>query len=117
MLIRRQSRHSDRQKKYSRALLVCAAASALFLARNSAPKFSDASSVHAVEAGSHHDQRPRFENRRLDTTGLPCCPANDMLVVSPPAETHGHLTLATTSLFSFPDKGAHYNRPPPVFFL
>jgi hypothetical protein len=117
VLIGQQSRQSDRQKKYARALLVCAAASALFLARNSAPKFSDASSVHAVEAGSHHDQRPRFENRHLDANGLPYCPTNTVLVVSPPAETRGHLTLATTSLFSFLNKGAHYNRPPPVFFL
>jgi hypothetical protein len=101
-------RSNDRRRKYVRALVLCAAASALLLARNSSPQFSDPSSVHAVTANAHHDQRPRFDN-----SGFNYCPPNAAFLLSPPTELHAHLSLATVHAFSFHTKGAHYNRPPP----
>jgi hypothetical protein len=102
-------RGSDQRRKYVRAVVVCAAAWALLLARNTSPQFPDTTSVHAITADAHHDQRPRFDN-----SGTTCCSMNAAFVLSPPAEMHSHLTLATVLLFSFPTKGAHYNRPPPI---
>jgi hypothetical protein len=104
-------RSSDRSRRFPRALVICAAASALLLARNSSPQFRDTSSIHTVRADAHHDQRPRF-----DDIGSRYCAANTTFVLSPPTEVHAHLTLATALLFSFPTKGAHYTRPPPLSF-
>jgi hypothetical protein len=109
MLSLKQFRSTRRRRKYARALVLCAAASALLLARNSSPQFSGTSSVHSVMAEAHHDQRPRFDN-----SGYSWYQTNASFVLSPPAELHDHLSLATVLLFSFPTKGAHYNRPPPL---
>lgn len=91
-----------------RVLVLLTAGSALLLARNTASSFPETSSVHAVRASSQHDQRPRFDNNSFR-----CCPPRAAFVLSPPTETHAHLSLATALLVSFHDKGAHYNRPPP----
>jgi hypothetical protein len=101
----------DRWIKYAHALIVCAAASALFLARNSAPHFPRPHSVQTVRVDAHHDQRPRFD------TGSRCCWAKRAFVVWPPTELRAHFTPPTEFLLSFETRGAHYNRPPPHSFL
>lgn len=102
------SRRNDRRMKVARALVVCAAASALFLARSTSPRFADPLSVHTVKADTSHYQRPRFDNSTSR-----CCPVNTAFAIAPPNGAQPHLTLATALLLSFPTKGLHYNRPPP----
>ena len=92
-----------------RALVVCAAASALFLARTTPTRFPNTHSVQAVKADAHHDQRPQF-----DDNGPTCCAPNASYVLAPPADAQAHLTLATLLVSSFHSKGVHYNRPPPL---
>lgn len=101
-----------RRLKVARALVVCVAASALFLARSASPRFSDPVSVHTVKANGLHYQRPRFDNSTSR-----CCTANAMFAIAPLNETQSHLNLAAALLFSFPTKGIHYNRPPPLLSL
>jgi hypothetical protein len=102
------SQRNDRRMKVARALIVCAAASALFLARSASPRFADPLSVHTVKADANHYQRPRFDNSTSR-----CCRVNTAFAVAPPNEAQARLTLASALLLSFPTKGLHYDRPPP----
>jgi hypothetical protein len=106
------SRQADQRVNVARALVVCAAAFALFLARSSSPQFADPLSAHTIKADAHHDQRPRFDNSTPRYS-----PATWAFAIAPPNETHARLSLATVLFFSFATKGIHYNRPPPLFSL
>lgn len=100
-----------RNPKYAtcaRGLAVLLAASALLVARNSAPKFSGPT-VHAAATGSHHEPRQRFDDN------MPRCPEPAIAsVLALPSEVRATVAFATALVPAFQTAGAHYNRPPPV---
>lgn len=100
---------SSRRTTCARGLIVLVAASALLVARNSSPKFSRPS-VHSTAAGSHHEQRPRFDDNapRGLQPGL-------TFILAPPLEEHASVASLTALVPAFQTAGAHYNRPPPIF--
>ena len=93
-----------------RTVLASLALFTVLAARNVAPDFSKAPSVHsAVSDDSHHDQRPRFD----DSGSKWNAPAGTFQLV-PPTDKSAHLA-PTSQLFSaLQTKGFHYNRPPPI---
>jgi hypothetical protein len=96
-------------KGYVHALMVCVAAGALLFARSTAPVFHKAASVHTVNSEVRHDQRPRFVDNAPQ-----CFTAAAIFAVSPQLQVHARLTPAGSLVVSFPLKGLHYNRPPPI---
>lgn len=100
---------SSRRTTCARGLVVLVAASALLVARNTSPKFSRPS-VHSAAAGSHHEQRPRFDDNA--PRGLQ--PALTF-IIAPPLEEHHSSAFPAALVPAFQTAGAHYNRPPPIF--
>jgi hypothetical protein len=98
----------SRRTTCARGLVVLVAASALLVARNSSPRFSGPS-VHSAAAGSHHEQRPRF-----DDNAPRCLEPSATIILAPPVEEQASLTFATALVPAFQTAGAHYNRPPPI---
>src|SRR5580704_18794391 len=86
-----------------RALLASLALFSVFAARNALPHFPAAPGVHStVSADSHRDQRPRFDNSRLQWSA----PAESFLPMPPAAES-AHITSAPQLFSTLQTKGFH----------
>jgi hypothetical protein len=105
-----QSRSGTSSRAGARIVLACVALAAVLVARHIPPDFPAAPSIHsAFSAKSHHDQRPRFDNNRLQWSA----PA-DMFLPAPPVAESADLALSVEPLPRLQTKGFHYNRPPPL---
>jgi hypothetical protein len=91
------------------ALVVCAAAGALLLARNSTPVFRNTSSVRTVNADVRHDHRLRFVDNAPQLF-----PVAAGFTVCPPRDSESRLASPASLVVSFPEQGVHYDRPPPI---
>jgi len=103
-----QHRRIYRRKGYIHAFVVLAAASSVCVARDTFPVFSGAHAVSAT-AGVHHDQRPRFDNRTVDSYT-----ATSSFLLSAPAESEAEPVAAAAAPVSFHIDAPRYNRPPPI---
>jgi hypothetical protein len=93
-----------------RALLASLALFSVLAARNVPPHFPRAPGAHStVNADSHRDQRPRFDNSGLQRSA----PAESFLSVPPAAES-AHVTPVPQLSCTLQTKGFHFNRPPPI---
>lgn len=93
-----------------RVILASVALLAVLAARNVPPDFVKAPSVHSqISAGSHHDQRPRFDRDGPQWSA----PIASFLLV-PLAVESAHLGPAPQLASALQTKGFHYNRPPPT---
>jgi hypothetical protein len=101
--------HGRRRTRCIHALIVCAAASALLVARSAAPVFRSHSSVSAVSSNAHHDKRPRFVDNAPQFL-----PPAVLFAISPPQQPQARLAPLASLAVSFPAHGIHYNRPPPI---
>ena len=93
-----------------RVVFASVALAALLAARNFPPEFLNTLSTHChISAGSHHDQRPRFDRDGPQWSAVP----DRIQIALPLIEAATFEPLAQT-LFVLQTKGRHYNRPPPA---
>jgi hypothetical protein len=105
-----QSRNGVNSRAWARIVLACVALAAVLVARHIPPDFPAEPSIHsAVNANSHHDQRPRFNNN-----GLQWSTPADVFLPAPPVAESADLASAAEPLPRLKTKGFHYNRPPPL---
>ena len=91
-----------------RAVLVSGVLVCVLSARTIPPHFS-ASGVHSViSVDSHHDQRPRFDNRAPQWSAPP-----DHFLSSPPVVESTHRMSPLRRFSTFQITGCYFNRPPP----
>ena len=93
-----------------RALLALLALFSVLTARNVLPHFPGTPGAHStVNADSHRDQRPRFDNSGMQWSA----PAESFLSMPTAAES-AHVTPAPQLFCTLQTKGFHFNRPPPI---
>ena len=83
----------------------------LFVARNTPPEFSQATSVHyaSITAVSNHGHRLQF-----DSNGLQWSDPVRVFLLLPPETESAHSSLTPELYSELQLKGFHYNRPPPA---
>jgi hypothetical protein len=110
MSLLRESTHRAQWPLIHRAALGALVLFAIFAARGVPPDFSRALNSHpTLEANSHHDQRPRFDDSAYQWSAPPA----SFQIRLPDAELAG-LIVEPEVFSTIQTKGFRFNRPPPV---